>query len=149
MSTPVAAFPIAVKVAPDSAGSAGSYAVVAGTNKADFGAKNTLVDATYFGGPGAMARFATLTDTDITISGQYTAPGTSGNPSSDTAQNTVMLSCIATTADRFIWVQFFWDGSTHGPSLKCVADGFKISAAVAGVLEYSFTIKGSGAVTYS
>jgi hypothetical protein len=142
--TPTAAFPIVVEVAPDSAGSAGTYTAVGGTNNADFGMKNTLVDATYFGGNGAINRFATLMDTDISISGHYGAPGSSGNPSSDTAQNTVMLACMSSSSDRFIWCKFLWDGSAHGPSVKAIPDSFKITGKVADVLTYSFTIKGSG-----
>lgn len=149
MALPTAAYPLALKIAPDSSGSAGSYATLGNCMKATFGPKRTLIDATYFGGAGAEARFAVLADTEISATGQY-QPGTGSTTySADTGQNSVLASLLAGATDAFIWIEFLWSGATHGPSLQAICDSFKIDADTHGVFTYSLSAKGSGAVTYA
>jgi hypothetical protein len=149
MANPTAAYPMAIKIAPDNSGVAGTYTSVGNVSKATYGPKRTLIDATYFGGAGAEARFGVLADTDISLSGHY-LPGTGATTySADTAQNTVLASLLAGASDAFIWIEFLWSGATHGPSLQCICDSFKIDADTKDVFKFSMTAKGSGAVTYA
>lgn len=139
MTLPIAGFPLQVNIAPDSAGSPGTYTQLNGLNKAEFGPKQTLVDSTYFTGTGAVNRFPTLVDADVSLSGQF-SPGAASNViSADTAQETLFIS--VGLADAYVWIQMFWTGSTHGFSIKSIVESFKISAAVAGVVEMSFSCK--------
>ena len=145
-TAPQAAYPVDIEIAPDSSGSAGSYAPLGGDNKADFGPKQTLVDSTYFGGDGSVNRTGTLFDVDITVSGHF-AGSTSGSTwSDDSAQNTLLASQFA--ADRYVWVKMLWSGSSgHGFTVKALVESAKVTTAVAGVIEFTATIKGSAKPT--
>lgn len=146
MAAPASSYPLVVNIAPDSSGSPGSYVPVNGLNKVDFGPKNTLVDSTYFGTTGATSRFATLVDADITLSGHF-IPGAAANVvSADTGQENAFISIGL--ADRYIWVQWFWTGVTHGFSLQAIVESAKVSGSVAGVFEFSFTIKANTKPVY-
>src|SRR5271165_6625336 len=137
MALPTAAYPLSLKVAPDSSGSAGAYAVLGTCDKASYGPKRTLIDATYFGSGGAMGRFATLADTEISASGHY-EPGTGATTYSiDTGQNTILASMLPAAADAFVWFQFFWSGATHGPSLQGIVDSFKVDGDTKDVFKFS------------
>ncbi len=141
-----AAYPLLVNIAPDASGAPGSYVAVNGLNKVDFGPKNVLIDATYFGTPGAVNRFATLVDADITLSGQF-FPGAAANViSSDAGQENAFISIGL--ADRYIWVQWLWTGVTHGFSLQAIVESAKVSGSVAGVFEFSFSIKACSKPVY-
>lgn len=148
-TAPEAAYPSYFAVAPDSDGSAGEYASVGGDNKWSWGPKQTLVDSTYFGGDGAMNRFPTLVDVDVDVSGHFAGLTTAeGAISDDTAQNTLFAS--VGLADPYVWVKLLFGGSSgHGPSVKCLVDNFKLSGAIAGVIEFSCSIKGSGLPVYA
>jgi len=138
-AAPLAAYPLVANVAPDVAGAPGTYVPINGLNKSDFGPKATLVDATYFGTTGAMNRVATLVDADLSMSGQF-APGAAANAiASDAGQNTLFTAY--SSADPYVWVQVFWTGSTHGFSIKCIVESFKITDAVAGVFEWTASLK--------
>lgn len=146
MSLPQAAYPLKVSIAPDSSGSPGSYAQLNGLNKAKFGTKQTLIDSTYFTGTGAKGEFPTLRDADCQLSGHLSPGAGSGIISADTAQETLFLSVGA--ADAYVWVQFFWTGSSHGFSLQMIVESFDFDAAVADVIPYSCSLKANSLPVY-
>lgn len=150
MSLPSAAFPLLVNIAPDSSGTAGSYAPLNGLNKAKFSRKSTLIDATYFSGTsvnaGVTSRFPTLQDADISLSGHLKPGAGSGIISADTAQETLAISQGA--ADAFVWVQMYWTGSTHGFSIQMLVESFDIDASVGEVIPYSCSLKANALPVY-
>jgi hypothetical protein len=140
----VAAYLGKVQLAPDSAGSAGTYATIGGASpgaatggvtKADLSTKVDLVDTTPLGGVGAHQRYATLVDATVTISAPLNT--------ADAAQSNLIQAYAGTARGVQVWIKFFVNATNTWTGAYLLSD-LKIGADAAGVPTLDVTLVGNG-----
>lgn len=128
-----AAYLTKLQIAPDSAGSAGSYATLGGNPKADFKFKLDTKDTTPLGGTGDHTLLATLKS--------FTVSGSTFYDHADTATATIEAG-----SRTQVWAKFFTN-ATNFYSGPCLVTDLSFSDSADGVVELSFTLTSTGAIT--
>jgi len=132
MTTPTAAYPRKVQIAPDSAGSAGTYADLGGQMKADLSDKMGLIDVTQLASSGQVSRLATLSDSSLKLDVLY--------DSADTAQGSLRSGKSGRTQ---VWVKFFLTATT-GLVVPMYVESFDYSLAPNDANKVSVSLSQSG-----
>jgi predicted secreted protein len=108
---------------------------VDGLTSVDFGVNADLLETTDFADTsGAKTRIAGLKDVEVTLSGDY--------ESADTGQ-ALLVSSFASGAT--VYVRFGPNGTT-GIKAGCKVESYKISGAIDGKVEVSFSLKATAAL---
>lgn len=134
MATASAAYARKVQIAPDSAGSPGSYADLELTNKLDLDEKVDNVDISQINSAGYHLRLPTLLDTGVSLDFLY--------DSTATAQNSIRS---AKSSRAQCWVKIYLTAST-GVIIPMVVDDIKTSLDPSGANKQSVSLSGNGAL---
>lgn len=103
---------------------------VDGIKSATFSPAMDLADTTAFNDTTkAKAKFATLSDGTISLSGDYEGADTNG-------QNLLRSSHLTRAP---VWCRILWDGTT-GHKVQCYVESFEISSEVSAVVQFSCSL---------
>lgn len=132
MSGPTAAYGAKVEIAPDSTGSAGSYAALGDQTKVTVTVKGEQIDITQLNSAGYRSKLAGLIDADVKLEA-FSEYG-------DTAQGTLKT---AITTRVPVWIKVTYE-SSHHITLSCMITDlqFDIDPAGAGKVSYSGSLAG-------
>lgn len=128
MAGPTAAYPRKIQIAPDSAGSAGSYADLGSQAKVSLSAKLAQIDVTQLNASGQNQRIGGLQDASIKVDCFY--------DSADTAQGSIMT---AVTTRVPVWVKVFLTATT-GIKAQCNVESADFDLDPAGANKLSVSL---------